>query len=135
MDGLFTVCSSSSTRGINSNYNEETDSRQTEGGGISHTVSLHNVIPCHKMLVKIKAYTSSRQDRTCLWKIYPWTIAKYTERTSGSGTAWQHMAASWWKHWEYCPFFRTLLWVSFKQVGYQGDGLSVQTCWATFMFK
>lgn len=91
--------SAAALRGINSNYNEETDPKQTEGGGISHNVSLHKVIiSCHRMLVKLKAYTSSWQDWTCLWKIYPWTIAKYTERTSGSGTAWQHMAhmaASW----------------------------------------
>lgn len=82
-------------KGINSHYNEETDSKQTEVGGISHNVSLHGIIACHRMLVKLKAYTSSRQDWTCLWKIYPWAIAKYTERTSGSGIAWQHMAASW----------------------------------------
>lgn len=82
-------------RGSNSNCNEETDSKQTEGGGISHNVSLHSVIACHRMLVKLKAYTSSRQDQTCLQKIHPWTIAKHIERTSGSGIAWQHMAADW----------------------------------------
>lgn len=82
-------------RGIDSNYNEETDSKQTGGGGIPHHVSLPRGIAGCRMLVKLKAYTSSQQDRTCLWKIYPWTIARHTERTSGSRIAWQHMAASW----------------------------------------
>lgn len=77
-------------------------------------VALRSGIVCHRMLGKLKAYTGSRQDRTCSQKRNPWTISKHIERTSGLGIAWQHMAARWQKHWERRPGFKTPVWVSFK---------------------